>query len=72
MGCAVLLLRGYARRRARLLLWAALCFIGLAIDNALLFVDRVLVPDQTVFGARRLFSLVGVALLLYGLIWEAD
>jgi hypothetical protein len=70
--CAFLLLRGYRRTRARLLLWAALCFAGLAIDNGFLFIDRVMVPDQTVFAARRLFSLLGVSLLLFGLIWEAD
>ena len=70
--CAVLLLRGYSRSGSRLLLWSALCFIGLALDNSLLFVDRVIIPDETVFAARRLLSLGGVAVLLYGLIWEAD
>lgn len=28
--CAVLLLRSYARKRVRLLLWSGLCFAGLA------------------------------------------
>ena len=70
--CAVLLLRGYVRTRVPLLLWSTLCFVGLALDNSLLLVDRVVFPDQTVFALRRLLSLVGVAVLLYGLIWEAD
>jgi hypothetical protein len=35
-------------------------------------VDRVIVPDETLFAARNLLSLAGVTVLLYGLIWEAD
>jgi hypothetical protein len=70
--CALLLARGYMRSRVPLLLWSTLCFVGLALDNSLLFVDRVLMPDHTVFALRRVFSLIGVAVLLYGLIWEAD
>jgi hypothetical protein len=70
--CALLLGRGYARSRVPLLLWSTICFVGLALDNSLLFVDRVLIPDHTVFALRRAFSLVGVAVLIYGLVWEAD
>lgn len=70
--CAVLLLRGYWRSRVPLLLWSTVCFVGLAIDNSLLLMDRVVFPDQTLFALRRLLSLAGVAVLLYGLIWEAD
>ena len=70
--CAGLLFRGYLRSGTALLLWSALCFAGLSLDNILLFVDRVMVPDQTVFAMRRVFSLLGVAVLIYGLIWEAD
>ena len=70
--CAVLLGRGYLRSRVPLLLWSTLCFVGLALDNSLLFVDRVLIPDEGMFALRRLLSLGGVAVLLYGLIWDAD
>lgn len=72
IGCAVLLLRGYRRSRVPLLLWSTLCFVGLALDNSLLLVDRVVFPDQTVFALRRVLSLLGVVVLLYGLIWESD
>ena len=37
--CAVLLTRSYLRTRSRLLLWSALAFVGLAINNILLFID---------------------------------
>ena len=70
--CAVLLLRGYLKSRVPLLLWSTLCFVGLALDNSLLVVDRLLYPDETVFALRRVLSLLGVSLLLYGLIWESD
>ncbi len=73
LACAVLLLRGFVRTHARLLLWSGLCFIALTLNNALLFihVDTVIFPNSP---DLRLVvdavSLVGVALLLYGLIWD--
>ena len=44
MRCAGLLTRSYLANRSRLLLWSTLCFVGLALNNILLFVDLVLVP----------------------------
>ncbi|HEX6640181.1 MAG TPA: DUF5985 family protein, partial [Thermoanaerobaculia bacterium] len=43
--CAVLLLRGYRKSRARLLFWSGLCFTGLALNNLLLVIDVRVVPD---------------------------
>jgi hypothetical protein len=70
--CAVLLWRGYRRSRARLLMWSSLCFAGLALNNALLIVDlRVLTAvDLSIW--RMLPALIGVALLVYGLVWDAE
>lgn len=68
--CAVLLLRGYARSRARLLFWSGLCFAGLALNNILLIVDVQLVPTVDLSMWRTIPALVGVGLLLYGLVWE--
>jgi hypothetical protein len=70
--CAVLLLRGYARSRVRLLLWSGLCFAGFFLNNVLLFVDVRVVPSIDLAVIRTIPSLVGIALLLYGLIWETD
>jgi hypothetical protein len=70
-GCALLLLRGYRTSRARLLFWAALCFVGLALNNILVFVDEIMVPltiDLSLW--RALPALLGVAVFIYGLIWE--
>lgn len=68
--CAVLLLRGYAETRARLLLWSGLCFIGLALNNMLLIVDLRILPDVDLSLWRQLPAIAGVGLLLYGLVWE--
>lgn len=70
LACAVLLLRGYLRSRARLLLWSGLCFAGLAANNVILLVDKRVVPGTDLSLWRSLPALVGVAILLYGLVWE--
>lgn len=70
LACAVLLLRGYASSRARLLLWSGLCFAGLALNNILLLVDKRLVATVDLSLWRTFPAVAGVALLLYGLIWE--
>jgi hypothetical protein len=70
--CAVLLLRAYRRARQRLLLWSGLCFSGLALNNVLLVIDTRFVPDTDLSLVRTLPALVGVSLLLYGFIWDAD
>jgi hypothetical protein len=60
LACAIMLFVG-ARR-------SGLCFAGLSISNALIAVDAMTVPD---LGLLRLgVSLVSVALLLYGLVFE--
>jgi hypothetical protein len=71
LACGVLLARGYRRSGARLLLWLALFFLILAAENAVLFVDVVLVPHVDLVAVRRAIGLSGVAVLLYGLIWES-
>lgn len=68
--CAALLVRGYRQSGARLLFWSALCFIGLAINNVLLIVDERMFPDLNLLTWRLVPALAGVAVLLYGLIWE--
>lgn len=71
IACAALLLRGYLRQRTRLLLWSSLCFVSLAANNALLFIDLIMVPGIDLSLWRGLTGLVGVSLLLFGLIWES-
>lgn len=73
LACAILLLRGYARGRQKLLLWSSLCFFGLAISNFLVFLDMTVFPTQIDLYPFRLGSAaVAMLLLLYGLIWEGE
>jgi hypothetical protein len=68
--CAVLLSRGYRRSGERLLLWAAICFGALTVNNALLYLDLVVVKDVSLALPRSLSALAGLSALLYGLVWE--
>ncbi len=70
--CAVLLLRGHHRTGTPLLLWSGLCFVGLALNNAMLVVDLILIPDVDLPTWRLLPAAAGVAFLLYGLVWESE
>ena len=72
LACAVLLFRGYARRRVRLLMWSAICFVGLTINNVALFVDLVIFPDTDLRLARLAPALIGMGFLLYGFICDAE
>jgi len=69
--CAALLLRAWCRSRTRLLLWFGLCFVGLAANNILLFIDLVLVPELNMELWRNVSALLGLSLLIYGLIWDS-
>jgi hypothetical protein len=70
--CALLLFRGYLRRRLRLLMWSGICFICLTINNLALFVDLIVFPEIDLRLARLIPALTGMTLLLYGFIWDSD
>jgi hypothetical protein len=69
--CAVLLARSYKRTATRLLLWGALCFAGLTLNSALLFVDLVIVPSTDLSLLRSSVALAALLLLLFGLVWDS-
>ena len=68
--CAVLLLRGYRRSWTPLLLWCGLFFLAQMLDNLILFIDLVVVPEVDLSVYPLTTALVGAVVLLYGLIWE--
>lgn len=72
LACMALLFRAYAASGVRLLLWSALCFVFLSINNVFLFLDLVVFPNFDFRPFRLSSALVGIALLLYGFIWEAE
>jgi hypothetical protein len=70
--CAVLLGRAYRASRARLLLWSSLAFVGLTLNNLLLFIDFIVVPAVDLSLHRSLLAAVSVMVLLLGLIWDSE
>ena len=70
--CVVLLIRGYLASRSRLLLWSSLGFLGLALNNLVLVVDRVVMPELDLSLLRALPAALGVSVFLLGCIWDAD
>jgi hypothetical protein len=69
--CAVLLLRGYTQSWVRLLLWSGLCFVGLTIDNVLLYVDDVVVSSIDLGVWRRIPAVLALMVLVFGLVWDS-
>jgi hypothetical protein len=70
LGCAALLVHGWRRDRTALLLWAAICFIALSLNNLLLYIDLVIMPERDLSTLRAGVALGGLTLLLYALIWR--
>ena len=71
--CMVLLGQAFRRTRSRLLLWSAWCFVCLALNNTLVFVDLVILPAEIDLQIPRLIaSFAGTAVLLFGFIWDVE
>jgi hypothetical protein len=72
LACMGLLFRAYASSGVRLLLWSALCFVFLSLNNVLVFLDVVIFPEMDLRPYRLVAALVGILFLLYGFILEAE
>jgi hypothetical protein len=70
--CAYVLLRAYNSIRYRLLLWGGFCFIGLTLNNALLIIDKMVLPEVNLFTWRLVVALVALLIMLYGILWDAE
>ena len=71
VACAVLLVNGYRRSKTGLLFWSGLCFAGLAVNNVLLFVDLVVIPNVDFSLVRSGAALAAMMVLIYGLVRES-
>ena len=71
-GCAFLLVRSYLRSRTRLLLFSALCFVLLAVNNLLVVLDMLVFPGVSLLPFRQLAALAAVCVLLFGFIWDTE
>ena len=69
--CAVLLLRRFTNSKVRMLMWCALCFVGLTVNNVLLIFDFLIIPKGDLSTLRLLVADMSVGILALGLAWEA-
>ena len=67
-----LLLRAWRGNGSRLLFWSAMCFAALSINNVLLVLDKLVLPNIDLTTWRLVAALAAVLLLLFGLIWEEE
>jgi len=70
--CALLLGRSWFRTRARLLLWSALCFVFLALNNFVVVLDMLVFPAGDLRLLRHGLAVAGVLTLLYGFIIDQE
>lgn len=70
--CAGMLLNAYRLEKYRLLLWSGLCFVGLTLNNVVLVIDKIVLPDVDLSSWRLVIALMAMVILLYGLIWDAQ
>ncbi len=71
--CAWLLLAAWRRSGYRLLLWGGVCFVGLTVSNAVLVVDKLILPPEIDLALWRYsLTLISLLILIYGLIFDAE
>lgn len=70
VACAALLGRAYARSRTRLLLWTAVSFCFFGLNNLVLVLDMLVLPDVDLWIWRQATAAAGLGVLIFGFIWE--
>jgi hypothetical protein len=70
--CAALLIRSYLRTRSPLLLWSSVCFVGLSLNNVLLFIDLAIITEVDLSIYRAVVSLASLLVLIFGLVWHVN
>jgi hypothetical protein len=70
--CTYLLAIAYQRSRYRLLLWSAICFAGLTLNNLTLWIDKLVVPSVDLSIPRISIALIAMTVFLHGLIWDSE
>ena len=68
---AWLLFRQHRRGRNALLYWSFIGFVGLGLNNVLVYVDLVLIPAHDLALVRTSAGAAGLVALMYGLIRES-
>lgn len=69
---AAVLLRHYPARRSPILLWSCIGFLGLAVNNVLVYLDFALLPGMDLALPRAMTGAAAMVALVYGLIRETS
>ena len=72
VACAFLLARSFFRARSRMLFWSSCCFVLLALVNLIVIFDILIYPDVDLRPVRLWLTLLAIAVLLFGFIWDED
>ena len=70
LACAALLARAWLDNRVPLLFWCMVCFVGLALNNALLLADEL--TDGDLGAWRQLPAALGVGALAVALALRSE
>jgi hypothetical protein len=70
--CAWLLGRSYRRTSTRLLLWSSVCFSFLAVNNFVLILDLLVLPDEDLRLLRLLLALAATLSLIWGFVIDGE
>jgi hypothetical protein len=62
----------HRRNRTRLLLWTAVSFVFLAMNNLSLVADMVLFPNAYLLPLRQLTALIAIGVMIYGFVFEVE
>lgn len=66
--CCALLVRAHLAQPHPTLFWSAWCFAGLTINNLLLVVDKLILPDIDLLTLRLATAQVSLLLLVFGMV----
>ncbi len=73
LACAYLLGKAYRNLRTRFLFWSAMCFVGLALNNMLLFIDLAILPTAIDLSPMRTaVGLIATSVMLCAFVWEVE
>jgi len=72
LACAILLIRSWKSSRRPLLLWSAVCFSLLALNNLIVVLDMVFLLEIDLTAFRQATNVAAVSVLLYGFVWRAE
>lgn len=70
--CSVKLFKAHKESSYGLLYWSGMCFALLALTNAFVILDKLIMPFIDLHAVRLSITLLGMGVLIYGLIIRSE